>query len=606
MKKFYVFLWSVLMGILLPTALHAETVNFIIDDPERVNIEVNYSVVEGLVAGSNTIEIQQYVSVYVRSTDGNFITSVVRESTGNNEYISSYTSCYLNISGPDTFTITSASADEIRNASCTITVDHASDVSVQRYGTYTKVPLNDGENTVKFIDGVENTFYICPAVYGNSIYRVTLNGETQTGQYSQFYLTMKDGDKVEITSEFPDITCPIKFSYATEEAKGYVTSVTLDNENVENFNDGFDAKAGQTLTIFTNGNDYQLNEFTVNGVSQYVYSQYSFTVTEATEIYVNATKYGTFNAYVTVDNPDAITLFKGYTYNNVTMPLVEGENVVELNSNSNVMQIAENSGYYITSILADGAVPDKDYSGAYTIYATKGMKVSVETAPIVKDQKAMIYVDDITLPYYFSLYPARGESLTLESGYNELIFSEAQNPFRTSSYGAPVSEVYVNGEMAPLEYEYSSNYIFSLKNNDVVRIYFASTPETYNVTFDADEDIEGEFAVTTDYIHPETAWNEGLKVLSGTRLAVVPGNETSIKVFVNDTEVAVEEGEYAVEINADTNVRIEKDVPDGISSIAAGQQNTIYSLDGRRMNGKSLQNGVYVKNGKKVIVKDGK
>lgn len=141
MKKFYVFLCTALLGFFFPAVLCASTVNVVIDDPERVIVEIDYTPVEGLVAGSNTLDIPEYTPVYIKAKEGCFLLSVVRESTGSNEYIYSYTSCYLNISADETFTVTSAYADEIRDASCTITVDHASDVVVQRTGTYTNVDL---------------------------------------------------------------------------------------------------------------------------------------------------------------------------------------------------------------------------------------------------------------------------------------------------------------------------------------------------------------------------------------------------------------------------------------------------------------------------------
>ena len=151
MKKFYVFLCTALLGIVFPAVLRAAMVNIVIDDPTRVFVEMNYTPVEGLVAGSNTIDVPEYTPVYIKANDGSFLLSVVRESTASNEYIYSFTSCYLSISGDETFTVTSALADDVRDASLTITADHAADVVVQRTGTYTNVNLVDGENTVKFM-----------------------------------------------------------------------------------------------------------------------------------------------------------------------------------------------------------------------------------------------------------------------------------------------------------------------------------------------------------------------------------------------------------------------------------------------------------------------
>ena len=602
MKKFYVFLCTALLGIVFPAVLRAATVNIVIDDPTRVFVEMNYTPVEGLVAGSNTIDVPEYTPVYIKANDGSFLLSVVRESTASNEYIYSFTSCYLSISTDETFTVTSALADDVRDASCTITVDHAADVVVQRTGTYTNVNLVDGENTVKFMSDQETMLYIYPAVYGNSLYKVTLNGESQMAQNGQYYLGIKDGDKLEILSEFPDITCAVSFSYANDESKEFFSAVKLNGEDVENFNDGFNAKAGQSVQLNGRINDFKLNDFSINGTHLSMWSDYSFTVTEDTEIFVDATKYGVVNAYFTIDNPEAITLYRGYVYNNDTLPLTAGENEVELSSNNCVLQVMPTNDYYITSIKANDLTPDMDYNGAYTINVVEGMKINVETAAVVRDQTAMLYVDDATLPYYLCFTPSRGQEIILNSGNTELQFSEAENPFTLSYYGSPVGLVYVNGEKVSPAYEGGSYYTFSLKDKDAVRMYFAAEPASYNVTFTVNDDFTGEFSVLTDNIHPESAWAEGLKVLDGTRLAVVPGAGSSIKVFINDTEVEAVNGEYATEITADTQIRVENGVPVGINHITETQNNTVYSLDGRRMNNRNLHSGIYVKNGKKVIV----
>ncbi len=333
-----------------------------------------------------------------------------------------------------------------------------------------------------------------------------------------------------------------------------------------------------------------------------MWSDYSFTVTEDTEIYIDATKYGVVKAYFTIDNPEAVTLYRGYVYNNDILSLNAGENEIELSSNNCVVQVMPTNDYYITSITANDLTPDMDYNGAYTINVEEGMKINVATAPVVRDQTAMLYVDDATLPYYLGFYPSRGQEIILTSGYTELQFSEAENPFTLSSYGSPVGLIYVNGEKLSPEYEGGSYYSFSLKDKDAVRMYFAAEPASYSVNFSVSDDFAGKFSVLTDNIHPEEAWADGLNVLDGTRLAVVPEADSSIKVFVNDTEVEASNGEYATEITADTQIRVENGVPVGITHITETSNSTIYSLDGRRMNTRNLRSGIYVKDGKKVIV----
>ena len=76
MKKIYSFL-SVMVLSLFAISANAQTKVIInVDDPERVDIQVNYTSVEGIIAGDNEVEIPQYGNFYVYAKSGCALESV--------------------------------------------------------------------------------------------------------------------------------------------------------------------------------------------------------------------------------------------------------------------------------------------------------------------------------------------------------------------------------------------------------------------------------------------------------------------------------------------------------------------------------------------------
>ena len=143
MKKIYLFLMS--MVLCSVAALAQTTIVVNLDSPDRAYVEINYSEVPDLVAGDNTIEVPANASVYIKSRDGYILNSVVRESNGESVYISNMNQCYIYVSAPDKWTVTSSSIESVRTAKCYVKVDNAAKVNVLRSSTYSTVSLTDGE-----------------------------------------------------------------------------------------------------------------------------------------------------------------------------------------------------------------------------------------------------------------------------------------------------------------------------------------------------------------------------------------------------------------------------------------------------------------------------
>ena len=82
----------------------------------------------------------------------------------------------------------------------------------------------------------------------------------------------------------------------------------------------------------------------------------------------------------------------------------------------------------------------------------------------------------------------------------------------------------------------------------------------------------------------------------------VAGSSINVKVDGNDLQVNTE-GNYVFTVNKATTVEITKSTGTGINTInASNADNAIYTLQGVKVNGKAAK-GLYIKNGKKVVVK---
>lgn len=609
------------MTLLACVSMTANAINITInvDDPSRVSLIVNYgSPMEGIVAGDNTITLNEYESVQIKAKDNAFITKVVRSMEGaddSEEYVSNMSECSLYISSSyegAKWTVTSANADDVRDGHCRIYVDDPSNVQVQRSGTYSYVTLAEGWNDVRYITSSELPLTIGPKNYGSSLYQVKLNGEQVSPQGSAWRISPANGDNVEILANFPDdLYFPVRFTYANEESKGFITMVTVNGENVTNYNDeDFTVKAGSSMVISGNTSDYNLNSFTVNGSSAYFYGQYNFIVTEETSISVDAKKFGTVKATLNVDNADNVIVYKGYSYNNNILSLTSGDNNIELSETSTLLQIMPASGCYITSVTADGSSYSADYSGAYNITVTEGMQITIRSGAIERNSKAIVYIDSKeAASTYFNFQRSDRSSIDLTTGYNEICFYEGDNPFGLSWYGAPYANVYNNGNYIKPLYEGSTTYELNLTDGAVVKIFLASNPENYEVNMTADAGLDaGKVSVTMDHIQKLAAWAGKHNVLQDTELSIAPEDGYAIKVSVNGTDIdAAMDGTFTVKVNANTAISISKDLNTGIIGTTAESRSdaAVYNMQGMRVSGKAdmsgLPAGVYVVNGRKVV-----
>ena len=621
MKKIYSFLSVMVLSLFAISANAQKTVIFNVDDPDRVDIQVNYTSVQGLVAGDNEVEIPQYASVYVYAKSGYLLESVCCTTTNTpiSIYGMNYAYVYVDTSaeGELRYEVKSNTLEALRTATMTVNVDDASLVAMQFSTTNERVNLVNGENTVKFIPGVESPISIAHANYGYILYQVLLNGEKVDAQGTNYSVNVSNGDALTIKANFPeDLVYPIHFNYVNEGTEGAVSTVTVNGESVTNFNDeDFTVPAGKQVSITFNIQDYQLNSFKVNGATASTYGSYQFFPTGETTLEIDATKYADFNCTLNIDHAENVTVYKGYSYNNDIISVVDGENVLTMTSKNNIITIKPNSGCKIESVTDNlGSTFYTNYNGEYEITMSEGQTVTVTTSAIVRNDVLTVNLDDETTAIsYFNFVRADRSPITLAKGPNEVKFNSDDNPFNFSWYDpSGKTRAFINGVEAKPYYEGSNTYYYSFTNGDVLDVFFVTEVSPLAVTFTSND--ESVAANTTVSVDGKGAainyWANGLTVLSGTTLSIAPAGETPIYVMNGEKVLTpAEDGTYKVTVTEDTALTLSSTSLSGIEEVtanAAADKNAVYNLQGVKVANRAdalrnLPAGVYVVGGKKVM-----
>lgn len=629
MKKLYsIFMMAVMAVVMSFTAKADITVTLKVDDATRLTANYQYSDASyttqqvdldltqftGENGGTFTVPASYcYVNIY--ATDGNTITSAMNETSGSSA--STGSSTYFYLYGDATLSITSADLESTRTATCTVNVDDASKVNLSYY-TGTNITLVDGENTIKFNPNGETPFQISHANYGENLYQVQLNGITQADSYGRYQVSVADGDVLDIKADFPDEPTTLTFSYGDNEAEVLgCLSVKVDGVAVEDF-DGktLTAKLGQKITIVGDVNLYNFNySIYVDGTSVYFSGSYEFTATKTEyAISVNATKYTTYNVYVTVDKPDYVSLYAGNSNNAITA--TTESTAIELTPNNNYINIVPATDCFITSILVNGSEYGSNYGTSSVIVRglAENDAIVISTDKIVRDKVATIWVDDLTAAQYgygVQRYSDRA-SVSLVSGEEVTVnFCDTDNPYYLSFYQPTYCSIFNNGIYLAPQYEGSTSYYVTLVDGDAVKVYLASEPEKYAVTFTGSAGYENAVAGVTTDGQDYANWATGFTVLKDTEVAISLAEDSKAAVRVNGTAVnADENGKYVVTVTEETTISI--DETSAIEDITENtvDNNNVYNLQGILVvknasaeQVSALPAGMYIINGKKVILK---
>lgn len=614
MKKFYLFL-IMLLSVIAPQAADAFSITLNVDDASRINVFLNGT--KDVVNGDNVFEVKDgdYLSVTTQNNAG-----LVSVFNGDKAVkLDSYSSFRLKLTESEyagaKFIVKTATLDEMRTASCKVTVDDPSKVTLRLSRTFTTVQLKSGENEVKFIPGTESTFTISPQSYNTPLYKVTRNSVAAEAEWGSYTLkNVAEGDVIDIQANYPDIDCAVKFN-VNAEGVGFIKSVTVNGNEVTNYlDDNFTVKCGSTISITRNSEDYKLESFKVNGedkTSDFYEDSYNIFVTDATTLDITAKKYTTFKATVDIDDVSHATVYKGYSYYDDAFDMKNGKNEIEVSEKQPLISLVAKDGYYFTSVN-DGTTEYTDQSTSeIKVDVTDGMVLKVVTAAIVRDKKALVYVDNRSATS--SMVFSRGDYNRIEigTGYNELEFYKGDNPFSVTVY-ANTKKVYKNDVAVDPTYSGGSYFRFSLEDGDVVKMFFTKTPATVKADITANGGAEN-LSVVKDRIQPVADFSAGISCLEDTELAFAAKEGYSIKALTVDGTAATAEadGTYKVVVKADANIVVDLQTASGISSVTNADANrtaNVYNANGVLVlknatpeQTAKLAKGLYIINGKKVV-----
>ena len=614
MKKFYLFL-IMLLSVIAPQAADAFSITLNVDDASRINVFLNGY--QDLVNGDNVFEVKDgdYLSITTQNNAG--LVSVMNGDKA--VKLDSYSSFKLKLTESEyagaKLIIKTATLDEMRTASCKVTVDDPSKVTLRLSRTFTTVQLKSGENEVKFIPGTESTFTISPQSYNTPLYKVTRNSVAAEAEWGSYTLkNVAEGDVIDIQANYPDIDCAVKFN-VNAEGVGFIKSVTVNGNEVTNYlDDNFTVKCGSHISITRNSEDYKLESFKVNGedkTDDFYEESYDFFVTDAATFDITAKKYATFKATVDIDDVSHATVYKGYSYYDDAFDMKNGKNEIEVSEKQPLISLVAKDGYYFTSVN-DGTTEYTDQSTSeIKVDVTDGMVLKVVTAAIVRDKKTLVYVDDRSATS--SMVFSRGDYNKIEigTGYNELEFYKGDNPFSVTVY-ANTKKVYKNDVAVDPTYSGGSYFRFSLEDGDVVKMFFTKTPATVKADITANGGAEN-LSVVKDRIQPVADFSAGISCLEDTELAFAAKEGYSIKALTVDGTAATAEadGTYKVVVKADANIVVDLQTASGISSVTnadASRTANVYNANGVLVlknatpeQTAKLAKGLYIINGKKVV-----
>jgi hypothetical protein len=481
---------------------------------------------------------------------------------------------------------------------------------------------------------VQNTLY-----YQKGVYQVYKNDEQVYLDYPQYVnLEIAADDHVKLVFNYPDETRHIslvcKNADLSEDYEGLreaITGATVDDVAVEDFKNGFDAQLGSIVRISVDEDWYNITSLSVNGVNEQWFSfPYQFLLNDDTEIVLGGSKYDALTVNVNVDSSDRVKVYHGYNSSDENLVALEdGDNQLEFSAGSASMIIAPADGCEILSILQltedeeGNPVETELYTNLWSrskqFYNVEdGWNLKVTSAELVRNNQFVFYADDPSVAEWgFNLSRSDSSSFIDQAdaqGYSIHYFGDPkpedvtdnwpENKVTFSHYG-PVqndyNHVYLNDEVQTPDW--STYYTLTVSDKDVLKVYIASNPEFYNVSFDVPEDVE--LSVVKDLITEASL--EGFQALTGTQVDLTFNSELDgYEVYLNDEKVEVEENAYRFNVAADTVVKVTLAGENGISAVSADSlRGNVYNLQGISVGTdlNRLPAGIYILNGKKVAVK---
>lgn len=592
------------------------------DEVELSNGGIIYNK-ENIKDGKWTITDSSDYGSYLDITcvSGYIVTSMTDNATGQ-EMLSQYyldqprVSFYLSASeypkGGD-FTIHCATLASVRTVHVSLEVIDGTDdqIVVRRNNSYDPIPSSEWSD-IALNPNTELPLSISAEDYSKSIYKVEVNGKNVTSTYGSFSLNdLKNGDKIKVWPNFPNVKVPVNFSFVNEGTEDAISYVYVNNEPVDNEvwqAEGFSVKLGDKLGISFNTSDYSINSVTINGESASTYS-YSETINseEPLNFVIDATKYSDYIVKLVFD-PGTIVVYNSYgTDDPIELPEGEGEVTLTIKRSKNYLNIKAAEGYAITSAInlqteADVYLP---------VSITGDMEIAIYTEKFDRDNTCVLYLapntgnEDGSWNYARVTLSSRSSELrkeiTPEVGYNFIMYSNVDRPFSLNFY--PSAELYLNGEKC--EYGYGAwSGMEEMEPNSVIKVFPEGTEvPTYKLTIDNQS--EGSVEILADYVKPLEG--EEASVFGATDVEFVTVSaadaegQSAYIIKVNDEVVKGNvQGKMIAHIESDSTISIEVDPNVSITEITAEGDAPIYNLQGVRV--KNARGGIFIQNGRKVIL----
>ena len=613
MRKIYYLFLTMLLGMVGMTANAAPiNVTVKVDKPENVKVQLNWED-QTLSDGQIQLTVEEsygsYQCILIIPNTGVYA-KIEKNLNGERTLL---TSNYIYPTASDDgaeYSVTTATETD-RTGQCTINIDEPGTVSYELSTNYSRGTLSESTNVINYIPGFDVISFM-PVTYGNIIYSAKSNDVLlEKNQYDYFTKSL-DGASTQIDIQYSapaDAKQKVTISYVDEsKADGFITKVLVNDEEISKelylSKRGFEVAWGAVVMIYGDVSNYKVanNTIKINDIDSYFSGSIRFNATEDKNIVIDAEKYAQINAKLIIDNIDNVIISR----NKETIEgLTSGENDILVNEQYNTIVIKPSADGKIKSVKANNQEITESYPGSgYSITITEGMTINVETEVIERNNKLIVYIDDLSCASYgYSIsigsYP-NSRTLTVQSGYN--VFSFANDEvFNASFYTNGSYFSYRNGEQV------NSIYGTVLVDGDVFKFFLASTaaPTANDVTFtlSGDELTASDVTVTYDRVKTLSDLTAGLSAFAGTEVSISANNNKVIEVKVNGVAVKADtEGVFTFTVSAKTTVEIKDVTPTGINSInAENADNSFYTLQGVKVNGKAK--GLYIKNGKKVVVK---
>lgn len=508
---------------------------------------------------------------------------------------------------------------EIEKGKFTVNVEGHAYKFVMYDANYNYTYFENPSTVVSFEEGASYTF---SSQYSN-LYEIKVNDEVVATSWDSYKYTPTNGDVVTITTEFPDIDVPVNFTFDGVDA-GVISELRYDNNlvdasvwNVANWT----CKLGKTLIMKLNTADYANVEIKVNGKVVPQNGSINITLTEEKyDIVVSGVRQEPYNVTIIVDGDlEGLIVTKGYysSYSsNDFITLSENETSFELSRNDagNGIQFTPKPGYLIDALEVDPTPTSQIYNNM--VYVSEdNTQIVVAVKKIERKNTMMVYVENCNWNYGPMITLAQSDGamrteINLSAGYNEVKFCSDDITKGLGIGGYPQPVIYKNGEFCKNNYG-SYSGLNEIEDGDVIKLY--SEEKTPNaVTYTIADDVN----VTVTHDHVTAIANPSThNVLPGTQVHITPvttfaAESTSpILVEVNDHTVSPDEdGRFSFIVDADTNVKVTKNTNTGIEDINAAntaEPAAVFNMQGIRVGEslKDLPSGIYIQNGKKVLVK---